>query len=1046
MRVVLRSACALLLTLGLCRPASADLTPTDTTNLTSALQTLSFGWDDTAHGTAYFVFAKAQYTASDWQTFFDGYFNTTGHAVTDLLRDYLGYYLFFYFTPDVRIDIQLGILAPLFAKGAAIVAAHPSDLGTAIFQEPIARQTMFNVHKLHARLYVDDALDVAVRSQVSERYRLHILQYPGYWGDAGRHDPVAEPALSYLRAQVWLSYIDALPATTARDAEIATTIGLTGTKLAIWNAFGTLIMDNDSADAAQLGALEAMLTSLPAPLTTPRYLTLGDLFVESVNPYQPLIAKGQQGGGYNYLMELVNNRVHLSFDGVPNVSWAGITADTPITYDAWNHVAATYDGATMRVYVGGVLRGSQSAPGAPASWSTQPLQIGRADDFQLYFRGAMDDVRIWNRALSGSEITAAAAGQSITMTGNVARYLMNEASGTGIADGSGTGNHATASGAPIVSGRTGNGRFFDGETQWVQAPDSATLRFSGAFTLEAWVYVANQYVPIEGGGSSGINTYGIPIGAASENPFPADAAPRFMDAFCTAAAHELSHIIRTNDIVTKPLVAAREEALIGYAGTTPLQYLRSGTVEQANDYFVNNPQEFFAGMANQYFADTANTLALGLSRYTGGYSGPLSQFVFFADVLSGGLSTTRAYTTDQSCTFGATNVPVTRDSQGRLVTFTLAGTTHNFGLDASGHVISHYTGVPHPDLALSSFTASINSTEKVSIQNTFVNQGTAATAGTFVTTFYLSADQGLDGGDVVLGSRSRTAALASGASSAATNAFSVSASVTPGSYYVLGMVDSGNTQAESFEINNIAVSAGTLNIRPDLAGHSISVTRSGTTLDVTDSIANDGPLSTSGGFRIDYYLSLDATLDGGDVLIGNRTVSGTLAANANSQPTTTSLAVPQALPPGSYRVLSNIDAGQAVSEVNEANNVDSTAPVPLKPDLVAVSLTASASGRTVTFVDSVRNDGALPASAAFTVEYRLSVDQTITTSDPLLGQRTIASLAPGATSSATTPLTAPVSVPAGSYYGAVWVDRLKVVTDASATNNKLATATTVTIP
>ena len=70
----------------------------------------------------------------------------------------------------------------------------------------------------------------------------------------------------------------------------------------------------------------------------------------------------------------------------------------------WHHVAGTYDGGTMRLYVGGKL----------VSWKTLSvpimssgnLYIGRATYANSYFRGAIDDVRIYNRALSAEEIKA----------------------------------------------------------------------------------------------------------------------------------------------------------------------------------------------------------------------------------------------------------------------------------------------------------------------------------------------------------------------------------------------------------------------------------------------------------------------------------------------------------------------------------------------------------------------------------------------------------------------------------------------------------------
>jgi len=75
----------------------------------------------------------------------------------------------------------------------------------------------------------------------------------------------------------------------------------------------------------------------------------------------------------------------------------------------WTHLAVTYDGTTLRLFVNGVLRNSVSASGGIAA-STAPLRIGGNTVFSVpgteYFAGLIDEVRIYNRALSAAEITA----------------------------------------------------------------------------------------------------------------------------------------------------------------------------------------------------------------------------------------------------------------------------------------------------------------------------------------------------------------------------------------------------------------------------------------------------------------------------------------------------------------------------------------------------------------------------------------------------------------------------------------------------------------
>src|SRR5271155_621990 len=69
----------------------------------------------------------------------------------------------------------------------------------------------------------------------------------------------------------------------------------------------------------------------------------------------------------------------------------------------WTYVAATYDGATLQLYVNGALVASRSLPDSLTT-STNPLQIGGDAAFGQYFKGTVDEVRIYNLALSQAEI------------------------------------------------------------------------------------------------------------------------------------------------------------------------------------------------------------------------------------------------------------------------------------------------------------------------------------------------------------------------------------------------------------------------------------------------------------------------------------------------------------------------------------------------------------------------------------------------------------------------------------------------------------------
>jgi hydrogenase maturation factor HypE len=71
--------------------------------------------------------------------------------------------------------------------------------------------------------------------------------------------------------------------------------------------------------------------------------------------------------------------------------------------NAWTHLAATYDGANLRIFVNGVQVGALAQTGNMLV-SARTLRIGGNSVWGEYFNGVIDDVRVYNRALSAAEI------------------------------------------------------------------------------------------------------------------------------------------------------------------------------------------------------------------------------------------------------------------------------------------------------------------------------------------------------------------------------------------------------------------------------------------------------------------------------------------------------------------------------------------------------------------------------------------------------------------------------------------------------------------
>jgi hypothetical protein len=157
---------------------------------------------------------------------------------------------------------------------------------------------------------------------------------------------------------------------------------------------------------------------------------------------------------------------------------------------AWTHVAVTNDGNRIKLYVNGELIDNRESELFPPDEA--PLQIGGDEPFAEgnFFDGKIDEVRVYNRALSAGEaIDDTHTGIETPSQGPIAAYSFNEEGGGEIAMDM-AGNHdATTEGATRIHGKYGTALEFDSESDCVSVPESAELQFleTEEFTLEAWV-------------------------------------------------------------------------------------------------------------------------------------------------------------------------------------------------------------------------------------------------------------------------------------------------------------------------------------------------------------------------------------------------------------------------------------------------------------------------------------------------------------------------------------------------------------------------------
>lgn len=114
----------------------------------------------------------------------------------------------------------------------------------------------------------------------------------------------------------------------------------------------------------------------------------------------PVLRKGTNNPN-NWQLAVNDGKVTLQLDANDN---GGFRAGTTLNLGVWYHVAATWDGATVRLYLNGVSDMAPASRTTAIGVDTRPVYLGGRPGATDYVHGALDDVRFYNRALTPGEI------------------------------------------------------------------------------------------------------------------------------------------------------------------------------------------------------------------------------------------------------------------------------------------------------------------------------------------------------------------------------------------------------------------------------------------------------------------------------------------------------------------------------------------------------------------------------------------------------------------------------------------------------------------
>jgi len=113
--------------------------------------------------------------------------------------------------------------------------------------------------------------------------------------------------------------------------------------------------------------------------------------------YDPIVTQYQHDTYYGYDLCLKDGKPFFFLENTYAEASDAISSD-------WHHLAGTYDGQALIIYVDGLVKGGESDPGDNGIDTAAYIGRGHGYMEDAYFGGGIDDVRVYNYALNGKEV------------------------------------------------------------------------------------------------------------------------------------------------------------------------------------------------------------------------------------------------------------------------------------------------------------------------------------------------------------------------------------------------------------------------------------------------------------------------------------------------------------------------------------------------------------------------------------------------------------------------------------------------------------------
>ena len=124
-----------------------------------------------------------------------------------------------------------------------------------------------------------------------------------------------------------------------------------------------------------------------------------------------IISKGnlKAGNKSGYQLSVINNYPNITWYNASGTALVNLTSQYPITNNKWYHVSATFNGTSAKLYIDCLMVNEVNISIAPLD-NTEPFLIGANYDSDTpttpknYFNGYIDEVKIWNIALTEQQL------------------------------------------------------------------------------------------------------------------------------------------------------------------------------------------------------------------------------------------------------------------------------------------------------------------------------------------------------------------------------------------------------------------------------------------------------------------------------------------------------------------------------------------------------------------------------------------------------------------------------------------------------------------